>query len=175
MMHKLHLYYGNGKGKTTSAMGLALRCAGHGKKVLVAQFLKGGDSGELSALRQLACVEVYPSARVEGFLFQMTEEERKEVRASQTQMALTLADHLLQTRPSLIILDEFAVAWDKHVIASEAARRLLESALRVGETVVTGYSAPQWLYEHADYVSHIIAERHPYDREGLQAREGIEW
>ena len=60
MNNKLHVYTGNGKGKTTAAMGLAVRSAGHGRRVLIAQFLKDGRSGELNAFKMLPSVEVYP-------------------------------------------------------------------------------------------------------------------
>ena len=69
MNNKLHVYTGNGKGKTTAAMGLAVRSAGHGRRVLIAQFLKDGRSGELNAFKMLPSVEVYPMKPVSGFVF----------------------------------------------------------------------------------------------------------
>ena len=73
----LHLYCGNGKGKTTAAMGLALRAAGRGKRVVIAQFLKGADSGERFALAQLPQVTLLPVPDAVKFSFRMTEEERR--------------------------------------------------------------------------------------------------
>ena len=175
MDHRLHLYHGTGKGKTTAAMGLALRSAGHGRRVLIAQFLKDGTSGELAALRRLSGVMVCDTQPVRGFLWSMTEEEKARTSREQTRLALELAETIRSTAPELIVLDELAQAWSMGVVAEEAARALVETALAHGETVTTGYAAPSWLLEHADYVSRIDAERHPYETEGLPAREGIEW
>ena len=75
-MGLLHLYYGDGKGKTTAAMGLALRMAGRGRPVVIAQFLKGADSGERPALARLPQVTLLPVPERVKFLFAMTEEER---------------------------------------------------------------------------------------------------
>ena len=74
----IHLYHGNGKGKTTAAMGLALRMAGRGRPVVIAQFLKGADSGERPALARLPQVTLLPVPERVKFLFAMTEEERQQ-------------------------------------------------------------------------------------------------
>ena len=174
-MRKLHLYYGTGKGKTTAAMGLAVRALGHGQRVLIAQFLKSGTSGELEAFRRLEGALVYPSVQVKGFLFQMTPEERAATCAEQTQMARELAAYILREQPQTIILDELAVAWQLGIVEEQAAIALVEAALSCGETITTGRDAPAWLHHHADYVSRIDAEKHPYNTEGLMAREGVEW
>lgn len=174
-MNKLHLYWGTGKGKTTASMGLALRSIGHGNRVLIAQFMKLGTSGELEALRQLEQAVVYPSVSVRGFVFSMTPEQQQAVRSEQTQMARDLADCILRERPSMIILDELAIAWQLGMVEESAAIALIDAALSQGETVVTGRDAPAWLHEHADYVSRVDAQRHPYDTEGLMGREGVEW
>ncbi|HSK69145.1 MAG TPA: cob(I)yrinic acid a,c-diamide adenosyltransferase, partial [Candidatus Limnocylindria bacterium] len=72
--HLLHVYTGDGKGKTTAAMGLALRVLGHGGKALLAQFMKDGTSGELASLASLAGAEVFPGLRMDGFIWRMGEE-----------------------------------------------------------------------------------------------------
>ena len=175
MDHKLHLYHGTGKGKTTAAMGLALRSAGHGKRVLIAQFMKDGTSGELAALRRLPGITVCDAHPVRGFWWSMTQEEKVQTIREQTRQALELAGAIRATTPELIVLDELAQAWSMGVVAEDAAQALVQTALAQGETVTTGYAAPAWLLEHADYVSRIDAERHPYTTEGLPACEGIEW
>ena len=84
----IHLYHGDGKGKTTAAMGLALRMAGRGRPVVIAQFLKGADSGERLALAQLPQVTLLPVPEKLKFLFAMTEEERRqEARRAQELLA----------------------------------------------------------------------------------------
>lgn len=175
MEHKLHLYTGEGKGKTTAAMGLALRALGHGERVLIAQFLKDGRSGELLALRQFPTVNLWKAVPMKKFLFRMSEEERAAARQEQTAQALALAATIAEQKPSLIVLDELALALARDMLEECAGWALLDAALASGETAVTGRSAPGWLREKADYVSVILAEKHPYATEGLPARKGVEW
>ena len=78
MKGKLHVYTGTGKGKTTAAMGLALRSLGHGRRVLIAQFLKDGRSGELAALCTFKQATIYPAKPISGFVFAMSPEEKEE-------------------------------------------------------------------------------------------------
>ena len=172
---RMHLYFGEGKGKTTAAMGLALRALGHGRRVLVAQFMKTGTSGELAALRRLPGAMVEVLAPVGGFFSRMSEQERARTIREQTRQAVSLTNVILRERPDMIVLDELALACSRGVVEEAAARALVEAAMASGETVVTGREAPSWLRERADYISHITAERHPYQTEGLRAREGVEW
>lgn len=175
MEHKLHLYTGDGKGKTTAAMGLALRALGHGQRVLVVQFMKDGRSGELKSLALLLGAQVYPGKPVVGFTFTMTPDELEQAKAEQTRQALDVAALIERTKPQTVILDELGQAVVSGLVEEAAARRLLAAAVSCAETVTTGYSAPQWLHDMSDYVSVISAEKHPYTTEGLQAREGVEW
>jgi len=175
MVCKLHVYWGDGKGKTTAAMGLALRCLGHGKRVLIAQFMKNGDSGELKALAAFPDATVITAPPMAGFTFQMNEEEMRAAQARQTAFAEEARRIIREIQPFLIVLDELGIALDTGLVAQETARVLIREALECGETAVTGYSVPQWLINQADYASHIVMQRHPYVTEGLAAREGIEW
>ncbi len=175
MQHKLHLYYGDGKGKTTCGMGLALRFLGHRKRVLIAQFMKDGTSGELDTLRHFPTAVVFDMKPVTGFLTQMPEEERQQVIQLETKEAIRLAATIRDSKPDLILLDELALACTMDVVPADTAAALVDTALEMGETVVTGYAAPAWLKERADYVTHMTAEKHPYQTEGLTARECVEW
>ena len=96
----LHLYWGDGKGKTTAAMGLALRALGSGKRVVIVQFLKGGNSGEIPLLAQLGA-EIYRGKAGQKFVFQMTPEEKAATRELQNQ---NLAAAIAQPA-DLLILD----------------------------------------------------------------------
>ena len=116
MERRLHLYYGDGKGKTSAGMGLALRALGHGKRVLIAQFMKTGQSGELNALRLIPGATVFDMKPVQGFLFRMTEEERARTIAEQNQEAVRLRQTIEAEKPDLILLDELAVAWAHGVV-----------------------------------------------------------
>lgn len=170
----LHVYTGDGKGKTTAAMGLALRAVGHGRRVLVAQFMKDGQSGELRTLRELPGVTVHQSPPMAHFTYQMTPEELAQERVRQTAELERIADEIRALKPGLIILDELAVAMRYQLVPMDAAMALVDTALRHGETVVTGRGAPEALLRKASYVSRIEAVKHPFN-EGIPAREGIEW
>jgi len=174
MNNKLHLYTGDGKGKTTAAMGLALRSLGHGNKVLVAQFMKTGNSGELTALKKLGAT-VLTAEPVKGFTFRMDEAQKALTRSQQTAFAQAVTEAIRQARPDTIVLDELGVALTTGMLEEAAARALIEAALESGETAATGRTAPAWLEDRADYLSRVRAEKHPYASEGLPARKGVEW
>ena len=174
-VHKLHLYTGPGKGKTTAAMGLALRALGHGQRVLIAQFMKNGKSGELTALANLPGATVSLAAPISKFTFSMNASELDKTRMEQTGHARSLIKMLSSLSPDTVILDELAVAVSGGFIDEETARMLISLSLSTAETVVTGRNAPDWLRDMSDYMSVIVAEKHPYNTENLPAREGVEW
>lgn len=166
----LHLYCGNGKGKTSAAMGLALRAAGRGKRVVIAQFLKGADSGERLALAQLPQVTLLPVPDTVKFSFRMTEEERQaEARRYQ--------DLLEQIRREardcfLLVLDEACAAVNTGLLPLDDLLSCLDSL--ECEVVLTGRDPASQLVERADYITSMEPIRHPFAR-GVTAREGIEF
>ena len=164
----LHLYWGDGKGKTTAAMGLALRALGHGRRVVVLQFLKDGTSGEIALLRRCGAeVHACPNAK---FTWLMTEAERTEARQHNT-AALRAA---LDTPFDLLALDE-ACAACRHQLVDEALLRQAAAVAKQGrEVVLTGRDPAPWMQEAADYSTELRAVRHPYTQ-GIPAREGIEY
>ena len=175
MENNLHVYTGDGKGKTTAAMGLALRSLGHGNRVLVAQFMKNGISGELKALKTFRNAIVMAAPPVKGFLSKMDKEEIQQTAESQRAFAREVIGMIKRENPQTVILDELNVALDKGMLDENAAQTLLDAALACGETVSTGRNAPAWLCERADYLSRISAEKHPYVTRKLPARKGVEW
>jgi len=172
--NKLHLYTGDGKGKTTAAFGLALRSLGHGNKVLIAQFLKNGKSGEIEGARmhENACVISVPAT--DKFTYQMTKEELEAEKTRQKAALEMLIEKIEEEKPATVILDELAVCAGIGLVTEEDMWRLIDKALECAETVVTGRYAPEGLLERADYVSEIVKRRHPFDK-GVGAREGVEW
>ncbi|MDD4080593.1 MAG: cob(I)yrinic acid a,c-diamide adenosyltransferase [Eubacteriales bacterium] len=172
--NRLHLYTGNGKGKTTAAMGLALRMLGHGEKALIAQFMKDGTSGELKALSALPNVKIFEGARMQGFIWRMGEAQLEKARQENTEAITRLVDEIKAFEPRLTVLDELAVALAVRLISQEDAWLLIDTALEYGDTVVTGRYAGEKLMQKADYISRIEAEKHPFE-EGQPARRGIEF
>lgn len=175
MKNRLHVYTGEGKGKTTAAMGLALRSLGHGNAVLIAQFMKDGRSGELEALKRFENARVLLAPPLKGFTFQMTPAQLADARAEQTAFAARLIRDIDALRPQTVILDELCVALSLDMLEEKTARSLVDRALAAGETAVTGRDAPAWLLERADYVSRVVSVKHPFDTEGLPGRPGVEW
>ncbi len=172
--NRLHLYTGDGKGKTTASFGLALRALGHGKRVMIAQFLKSGTSGELDGAKTFENAFVVKVPATEKFTYQMTKEELEEEKARQKAEVYFLIDKIDELKPETIILDELAVCAGIGLVSEEDMWNLINRALSFGETVVTGRYAPESLLEKADYVSEIVKKRHPFDK-GIQARKGVEW
>ncbi|MDO4549247.1 MAG: cob(I)yrinic acid a,c-diamide adenosyltransferase [Clostridia bacterium] len=170
----MHLYTGDGKGKTTAAMGLALRALGGGFRVLVAQFMKNGRSGELEALRHFPNAFVIETPPMNKFSFNMNAEEKREARARQAEKLGEMRETILEIRPELMVFDELAIAVHLDMISEGDMWRLIETGLACGEVVVTGRYAPASLIARADYVSEIVKRAHPFDR-GVKARKGVEW
>ena len=165
----VHLYWGEGKGKTTAAMGLALRSLGAGRKVVIVQFLKGGPSGEIPLLEQLGA-RVFRGKAGQKFTFQMTEAERAETKALQT-------EHLrraLALEADLLVLDEACAAWQKDLADRELLKQAVLEKPEVQEVVLTGREPPDWLWEAADYITEMKCHRHPFEQ-GIPAREGVEF
>ncbi|MDR0568560.1 MAG: cob(I)yrinic acid a,c-diamide adenosyltransferase [Spirochaetaceae bacterium] len=162
----IHVYIGDGKGKTTAAIGLSVRAAGRGLAVAVAQFLKSGATGELSSLEKLG-VPVIRSELQLGFTFQMDEETKKRCRQEQTH----ILERLRAETADVMVLDEVIDALNTGML-DEAEFRLFTEACKA-ELILTGRNPPAWLVEKADYVSEVRKIKHPYDR-GICARIGIE-
>ena len=114
----IHLYWGNGKGKTTAAMGVALRSLAAGKKVAIVQFLKGRESGEITLLSQLGA-RIYRGKTGDKFVFQMTEDEKAETRKLQEENLLAA----LQEPADLLILDEACAALELNMVEEALLKR----------------------------------------------------
>lgn len=168
----IHVYMGDGKGKTTAALGLALRMAGRGGRVLLAQFLKSENSGERAALRQLPGVTLLPLPEQVKFVFQMTPEE-KAAYAEETRHTLHRAAEESRIA-DLLILDEALGALETGLLPLEELLRFLDGKPAGLEVVLTGRAAPQLLLDRADYITRMDKVKHPFDR-GIAARKGIEY
>lgn len=165
----VHLYYGDGKGKTTAAMGLALRALGSGKRVAVLQFLKGGQSGEIPLLEQLGA-KLYRGKAGQKFVFQMNDAEKAETRALQNaNLAAAMAEPA-----DLLVLDEAGSAWELDMVDKTLLQQAVLQRPAGQECVLTAHAAPQWMLDAADYVTEMKCLRHPYQK-GIAARKGIEY
>ncbi|NLC32230.1 MAG: cob(I)yrinic acid a,c-diamide adenosyltransferase, partial [Clostridiales bacterium] len=153
--NKLHVITGEGKGKTTAAMGLALRMLGINKPVFIVQFMKQGNSSELVSLKKLPLAYVHEGAVMKGFTYQMDDDALDRTREEQTAEIGKIMEEIQRIQPALIVLDELAVAASLMLVPPKEAMRLVEMGLEYGEVVVTGRGASKALIEKADYVSLI--------------------
>jgi len=168
----VQIFTGDGKGKTTAALGTAVRALGHGMKVFVAVFMKGNyPYGEWEALRK------FPNATVKrfGFLEFTDPHNVKPEEREQAQQALAAARQaMLSGKYDLVILDEVNVAsaWD--LVSLDKVVDLIRERPAHVELILTGRRADKRLMELADLVTECVKIKHPYDK-GTLAREGIEF
>lgn len=165
----VHLYWGEGKGKTTAAMGLALRALGAGRRVVIVQFLKGRQTGEIPLLEQLGA-RVFRGKAGQKFSFQMNEEEKAETRALQTENL----GRALECDADLLVLDEACAAWRKDLVDRELLQRAVLDRPQGREVVLTGRDPSDWMRAAADYSTEMRCCRHPFEQ-GIPAREGVEF
>ena len=165
----IHLYYGDGKGKTTAAMGLALRAIHAGKKVVIVQFLKSTATGEICLLERLG-VKVYRGKCGEQFVFAMSAEEKAETKRMQTENLLAA----MGEDADVLILDEACAVWQKGMIDRALLQKaVLEKSVKQ-EVVLTGRDPAGWMMEIADYCTEMRCRKHPFQK-GIQARKGVEF
>lgn len=169
----IHIYTGDGKGKTTAAVGLAVRAAGRGRRVLFVQFLKDNSSGEIASLRKLG-VTVRGLSKSYGFVFQMDAATRALVTAEHNALLQTVLEECRQGLWDLVILDEIMAACQLMVADAALVDELLAQRPQALELVLTGRDAPQKWLKQAHYVTEMVARRHPYEA-GIAAREGVEY
>lgn len=169
----IHIYCGDGKGKTTAAVGLAVRAAGNGKKVVLTQFLKDGSSSELNILRELPQIKVLSCTKKFGFFWNMSEEQKEEARKAYTDLFEEAVREAIDSHAFLLVMDEFVAAYNHGMIEREKALKFLKEKPAALEVVLTGRDPAPELVELADYVSEIQKRKHPFDQ-GIPARKGIE-
>lgn len=169
----LHVYFGDGKGKTTAAFGLALRMAGAGRPVRVVQFLKDGSSHEVAALAGLAGVSVSNDGALAKFTFLMTPAERAASRALHDRRLQELLEGRMD---GLTVVDEALGSLGEGLVDEGLLRRLCDRAAGSGdvELVLTGRESPAWLLGQADYATRMALVAHPFAR-GVDARLGVEY
>ncbi|GMO49686.1 MAG: cob(I)yrinic acid a,c-diamide adenosyltransferase [Termitinemataceae bacterium] len=168
----IHVYSGSGKGKTTAVAGLAVRCFGHGKRVVFAQFLKTSKTGELASFGKLG-IPVIRSLKNLGWTFKMNEAQKAECRLEQQKILSGIVNELNSSFVDLLILDEALDAISTGMLDDDDFKKFLQSIDSRTEIAITGRPVPAWLLEKCDYYSNIEKVKHPYDK-GLSAREGIE-
>lgn len=170
----IHIYCGDGKGKTTAALGLALRASGRGKQVLIARFLKTDDSGEVLALARQDGVMVQPCVKTFGFYYQMNGEQKAEAKEYYGKLLEQTLQKAVKEQYDMVILDEIMAACHYGLVEERVLTSFLKNRPMSMEVVLTGRNPSDTLLELADYVSEVQKRKHPYDQ-GVGAREGVEY
>ncbi len=165
------VYTGDGKGKTTAALGLAFRAAGHGYKILAVHFMKGRNYGEAKAAAYLPHFDVFKAGREKFVNRDNPDPEDLRLAAEGLSRAKEAA---LSSAYNLILLDEVIVAINYNLVSMQDVLDLIDKRAPGVDLVLTGRDAPPEIMERADMVSEVKAIKHHY-ASGIKAREGIEF
>lgn len=171
----IHIYCGNGKGKTTAAMGLGIRAAGRGYKVLLTQFLKDNDTGELISIEKLSeNFHVLFGEPMKRFFKYLTEEEKNSVIKEHRERFQKVTKKAVEEGYDLLIMDEIMASLTYGILELDKVVEFLKNKPENLEVVLTGRNPDKALIELADYVSEINPIKHPFVDKKIPARVGIE-
>ena len=168
----VHIYCGDGKGKTTTGMGLCTRAAGYGYKVLIYQFMKNNRTSERKILEQVPNITFVDGLETEKFSFCMTEEEKEERRAYYLEQFRFITEKAENEGYQVLFMDELIYTIRAGLFEEKVLVDYLKRKPEHLEIILTGQNPGQELLKLADYVSEIRKMKHPYDR-GLKSRMGI--
>ncbi|NWG04298.1 MAG: cob(I)yrinic acid a,c-diamide adenosyltransferase [Syntrophaceae bacterium] len=168
----IQVYTGNGKGKTTAALGLALRAVGHGLKVLMVQFMKGNvQYGELESAKKLSPLFTIKQVGRETFISK-SNPDLKDLQLARE--GFEIAKRKIQNKEyDIVILDEINLAVDYDLIPLSEILKLMDSKPETVELILTGRNVKPEILERADLVTEMVDRKHYYEK-GVPAREGIE-
>lgn len=176
----LHIYYGDGKGKSTAAFGLCVRAAGSGYSVIIAQFLKSRKVGELNTFEKLENVALLRGNLENVFSFNMNDEQKAHALSEHNALfkrAVDLFEKQSQNNEkTLLILDEAIGAITEKLLDFPTVLEFLKAFKDSEqiEIVITGRNPPSELLELGDYITEMKNHKHPYDS-GVKMRKGIEF
>lgn len=177
----VQIYHGDGKGKTTAAVGAAVRATGNGLPVLFAQFLKDDTSGEIAMLKKIG-VDTLHAEKNYGFVSRMNDRELEATRSyfakMMEQVKLWIKEQSEAQKENeigaVVVLDEILHAVNYRLLDEENVVEFLRQISGNTEVILTGRNPSGQLYAMADYVTEMKKEKHPYEQ-GITARKGIEF
>lgn len=170
----IHVYFGDGKGKTTAAVGLAARAAGSNMKVLFVQFLKTEFSGERHTLSHTENITLTFCPLELKFTFEMDEKEKLQAAKVFKGIFDSSVTTALTERYDMVILDEIFDVINNEMISEAEVFEFVANAPVSIEIIMTGHNPPERFIEAADYVTEFKKIKHPYDK-GITGRIGIEF
>ncbi len=162
---------GDGKGKTTAAIGQAMRALGHGYRVFMIHFMKGREYGEFNALQKMAGLKIVKAGR-DNFV-DSNNPDTVDVKMAREGLAMA-REALLGHEYDLVVLDEINVAMDYNLISTGEVLEMLKQKTANVDVILTGRNAPPEIIAIADIVSEIKEVKHPY-ADGTRMRKGIEF
>ncbi len=152
----IHLYTGEGKGKTSLAVGMVVRAIGSGFKVLFIQFMKSIPTGELEILKNFPdMIDIYRCST--GFVYEKPDDTQTKIMKECIQ---EIEQKILTNKYDVIVFDEFSVAISLGLISNEDAKKLLTLKPSNAELIITGRDAPEWLIEKSDLVTEMKNIKH---------------
>ncbi|MGB9721825.1 MAG: cob(I)yrinic acid a,c-diamide adenosyltransferase [bacterium] len=168
----IQIYTGNGKGKTTAALGLALRAVGHNKRVIMIQFMKGKiNYGELNSAKKLKNFTIEQYGRPDF----VDKDHPAKIDIGRARKGFERAKEVIKSKKyDIVILDELNVAVDYGLIPVKEVVELLNKIPRKMEIIITGRYMPDEFANYADLISEVIEVKHYFDK-GIKARKGIEY
>jgi ATP:corrinoid adenosyltransferase len=171
----VQVYTGNGKGKTTAALGQGLRAAGNELTVYMIQFLKSADTGELESVKKLSpYFNIFRFEKKRGFFWTLNNEEKAELKV-EIQSAYKFAEESLKEgKCDVLILDEVMGAISNKLLSIEQVIELINIKGDNVELILTGRNVPEAILEKADLVTEMKDTKH-YFSKGVPARKGIEY
>ena len=168
----IQVYTGDGKGKTTVALGLALRAAGYKHKVYIGQFLKGQEYGELLSAKKLQPYITIEQFGRKGFIHVTKDPDEEDIKRARRGLK-KCREAMLSRKYRIIIVDEINVAVELNLLTEEEVHKLLDNKSEDVEIIMTGRYAPPSFLKRADLVTEMKEKKHYY-KKGVRAREGIE-
>ncbi|MGE5633492.1 MAG: cob(I)yrinic acid a,c-diamide adenosyltransferase [Caulobacteraceae bacterium] len=170
----IQVYTGDGKGKTTAALGQGLRSCGRGLTVYMVQFLKGGDTGELHSIEKLKPLfNIFRFEKERGFFWTLNEEEKRELKEDIDKGFEFIKKVMKNRECDILIIDELLGVLGNKLLRVEDVVEVLKSKPDNMEVIITGRNAPKEIVDMADLVTEMKEIKH-YFNEGMYAREGIE-
>lgn len=169
----MHIYHGDGKGKTTAAVGLAVRAAGAGLHVAFMQLMKDVVSAELNILKKIDQIEVYTIKNTYGFTWNMSDDNRIQLRMRNDRAMKAMIKAAKEELYQMIVVDEIMSAYQGGFVDKTSVLALMQLCKGTTELVFTGRNPAKELLDRADYITEMKNERHPYEK-GITARVGIE-
>lgn len=169
----IHLYSGDGKGKTTTGMGLCVRAAGYGYKVLIYQFMKNNSTSERSAMKHIPGITFVDGLEHEKFSFLLTPQEKEERRAFYNRQLEKVTELARRENYDVLFLDEAVYAIVAGLLDEDALLAFLRTKPDQLEVILTGQNPGPRLCAICDYHSEIRKLKHPFDH-NQPARPGIE-